>query len=91
MLRVLLNVCCVAQADVKIMSLPSKRQGLYTATGSTIIARSDSNGEDLEAFAGAGNLFTACSCMQCSSNNVLQLQTGCNQSTQTYSSMRIIA
>ena len=58
LLRLLLNLCCVAQADVKIMSLPSKRQGLYTVTGSTIIARSDSNGEDLEAFAGAGNLLS---------------------------------
>ena len=43
------------QAEVRVMSLPSKRQGLYTVSGSTIIARSDSNGEDLEAFAGAGN------------------------------------
>lgn len=43
------------QAEVKVMSLPSKLQGLYTVSGSTIIARSDSNGEDLEAFAGAGN------------------------------------
>ena len=44
------------QGEVKVMSLPSKRQGLYTVSGSTIIARSDSNGEDLEAFAGAGKL-----------------------------------
>ncbi|KAA6428767.1 MAG: carbohydrate-binding module family 45 protein [Trebouxia sp. A1-2] len=42
------------QAGVKLISLPSKRLGLYTAAASTIIARSDSNGEDLEAFAGAG-------------------------------------
>lgn len=53
-------VCCVVvlctatQAGVKLISLPSKRLGLYTTAASTIIARSDSNGEDLEAFAGAG-------------------------------------
>ncbi|DBB11157.1 TPA: Phosphoglucan, water dikinase, chloroplastic [Trebouxia sp. C0006] len=42
------------QAGVKLISLPSKRLGLFTAAARTIIARSDSNGEDLEAFAGAG-------------------------------------
>ena len=42
------------QARVKLISLPFKRLGLHTAAASTIIARSDSNGEDLEAFAGAG-------------------------------------
>eukprot|EP00899_Mesostigma_viride_P013200 jgi/Mesvir1/21881/Mv01950-RA.1 len=36
-----------------ILSLPTKRVGLF-ATHDTLIARSDSNGEDLEAFAGAG-------------------------------------
>ena len=42
------------QAGVQLISLPSKRLGLYTTAAATIIARSDSNGEDLEAFAGAG-------------------------------------
>ena len=52
------------QAGVKLISLPSKRLGLYTAAASTIIARSDSNGEDLEAFAGAGMSYhiVACEC-----------------------------
>lgn len=38
---------------VKVNGLPSKRLGLF-AEDSTIIVRSDSNGEDLESFAGAG-------------------------------------
>lgn len=38
----------------KLMSLPSKRVALYAPLGGTLIARSDTNGEDLEAFAGAG-------------------------------------
>lgn len=50
------------QAGVKLISLPSKRLGLYTAAASTIIARSDSNGEDLEAFAGAGMLHSTVAC-----------------------------
>ena len=49
-----ISLACCAQAGVKLISLPSKRLGLFTAAASTIIARSDSNGEDLEAFAGAG-------------------------------------
>eukprot|EP00897_Mesotaenium_endlicherianum_P008242 jgi/Mesen1/7446/ME000389S06789 len=36
-----------------VQSLPSKRLALYAIDGS-LIARSDSNGEDLETFAGAG-------------------------------------
>lgn len=44
----------MVQAGVQLISLPSKRLGLYTTAATTIIARSDSNGEDLEAFAGAG-------------------------------------
>ena len=40
-------------AQVSLTALPSKRLGLFAADG-TLIARSDSNGEDLEAFAGAG-------------------------------------
>ncbi|KAK9803518.1 hypothetical protein WJX73_002149 [Symbiochloris irregularis] len=39
---------------VEVLSLFSKRSGLFVAGGPTVIARSDSNGEDLEAFAGAG-------------------------------------
>jgi len=47
---------------VKLISLPSKRLGLYTTAASTIIARSDSNGEDLEAFAGAGMSHSVVAC-----------------------------
>ncbi|KAL3153554.1 Phosphoglucan, water dikinase, chloroplastic [Trebouxia sp. C0009 RCD-2024] len=42
------------KAGVQLISLPSKRLGLHTTAATTIIARSDSSGEDLEAFAGAG-------------------------------------
>lgn len=38
----------------ELHSLPSKRVGLFAPHGGTLIARSDTNGEDLEAFAGAG-------------------------------------
>lgn len=38
----------------ELHSLPSKRVGLYAPHGGSLIARSDTNGEDLEAFAGAG-------------------------------------
>lgn len=41
--------------EPKILSLPAKRDGLFAVTAS-LIARSDSNGEDLEGFAGAGEL-----------------------------------
>ncbi len=47
------GVVLQANADVRLASLPSKRLGLFAAQPS-LIARSDSNGEDLEAFAGAG-------------------------------------
>ena len=47
------SVVLQANADVRLASLPSKRLGLFAAQPS-LIARSDSNGEDLEAFAGAG-------------------------------------
>lgn len=41
--------------EVELLSLPSKRVGLYPDSAlPLLIARSDSNGEDLEAFAGAG-------------------------------------
>ena len=39
--------------EPKILSLPAKRDGLF-APAASLIARSDSNGEDLEGFAGAG-------------------------------------
>lgn len=43
------------QPKVSLLSLPSKRVGLFSPRGgSNVIFRSDSNGEDLEAFAGAG-------------------------------------
>ncbi|KAK9862996.1 hypothetical protein WJX84_004122 [Apatococcus fuscideae] len=40
-------------SEPKILSLPAKRDGLF-AVAASLIARSDSNGEDLEGFAGAG-------------------------------------
>lgn len=40
--------------EPQLHSLPSKRVALYAPPGGTLIARSDTNGEDLEAFAGAG-------------------------------------
>ena len=40
---------------MELLALPSKQVGLFSPAGvSNLIARSDSNGEDLEAFAGAG-------------------------------------
>ena len=45
---------CAADG-VELLALPSKRVGLFTDVAlASLIARSDSNGEDLEAFAGAG-------------------------------------
>ena len=41
---------------LQILALPAKRVGFFAADDA-LIARSDSNGEDLEAFAGAGNAF----------------------------------
>jgi hypothetical protein len=41
-------------SEPQLLSLPSKRVSMYTPPGGTLIARSDTNGEDLEAFAGAG-------------------------------------
>ena len=40
--------------DITVRSLPSKLCGHFAPEGGTVIARSDSNGEDLEDFAGAG-------------------------------------
>jgi hypothetical protein len=48
----------------EVHSLPSKRVGLYAPHGGTLIARSDTNGEDLEAFAGAG-LYDRCVRVSC--------------------------
>ncbi len=42
-----------AQAP-QVLTYPSKRVGLFSPPAGSLIARSDSNGEDLEAFAGAG-------------------------------------
>ena len=39
--------------SLQILALPAKRVGFFAVDGA-LIARSDSNGEDLEAFAGAG-------------------------------------
>jgi len=41
-------------SEPQLLSLPSKRVAMYAPPGGTLIARSDTNGEDLEAFAGAG-------------------------------------
>lgn len=38
----------------QLLALPSKREGLFAPEGGTLIARSDTNGEDLEGYAGAG-------------------------------------
>ena len=40
--------------EITVRSLPSKLCGRFAPAGGTVIARSDSNGEDLEDFAGAG-------------------------------------
>ena len=47
---------------MELLALPSKRVGLFTDPAlASLIARSDSNGEDLESFAGAGEgLRAAC-------------------------------
>lgn len=47
-----------AADSLALLSLPSKRTGLFSSrTEPNLIFRSDSNGEDLEAFAGAGEYF----------------------------------
>jgi phosphoenolpyruvate synthase/pyruvate phosphate dikinase len=40
--------------EITVRSLPSKLCGHFAPDAGTVIARSDSNGEDLEDFAGAG-------------------------------------
>ncbi|EFN54548.1 hypothetical protein CHLNCDRAFT_135335 [Chlorella variabilis] len=50
-----LSFAASAGAQPQLLSLPGKREGLFAGAGVPhLIARSDSNGEDLEAFAGAG-------------------------------------
>ena len=49
--RALGFVCRKAELAPKLLSYPGKSLALY---GSGVIFRSDSNGEDLELFAGAG-------------------------------------
>ncbi|KAI3425011.1 hypothetical protein D9Q98_008393 [Chlorella vulgaris] len=50
-----LSFSATAGGEPQLLSLPGKRQGLFAKQGVPhLIARSDSNGEDLEAFAGAG-------------------------------------
>ncbi|PSC73883.1 ABC transporter A family member 2 isoform B [Micractinium conductrix] len=50
-----LSFAAAAGEAPRLLSLPSKREGLFADGGAPhLIARSDSNGEDLEAFAGAG-------------------------------------
>lgn len=41
-------------SPAQLLALPSKREGLFAPEGGTLIARSDTNGEDLEGYAGAG-------------------------------------
>lgn len=44
-----------SEGSPRLLALPSKREGLFSPAGvANLIARSDSNGEDLQAFAGAG-------------------------------------
>lgn len=40
--------------EVRVTGFPSKRMGVFLTEGDSLIFRSDSNGEDLEGFAGAG-------------------------------------
>jgi alpha-glucan,water dikinase len=49
--RALGFICRKADLDLHLISYPGKSVGLY---GKGVIFRSDSNGEDLEGFAGAG-------------------------------------
>ena len=61
------NKNAASAAAVKLLSLPSKRVGLFSdPDASNLIARSDSNGEDLEAFAGAGTHLLVEPCLRLS-------------------------
>ena len=46
--------------EIKVAGFPSKRLGVFLAEGDSLIFRSDSNGEDLEGFAGAGLYDSVC-------------------------------
>ena len=62
-----------AEGGVELLALPSKRVGLFAdAALASLIARSDSNGEDLEAFAGAGEHLCSLHCAQLSGAVVLR-------------------
>jgi len=52
--RALSFTCAKDGSDVRVTSLPSKRTGLRAPGAGSMIARSDSNAEDLNEFAGAG-------------------------------------
>jgi alpha-glucan, water dikinase len=53
--RALSFVAKAGQGSPQLLALPSKREALLAAKDMvTLIARSDSNGEDLQEFAGAG-------------------------------------
>uniref|UniRef100_A0A7S0RVE0 Pyruvate phosphate dikinase AMP/ATP-binding domain-containing protein n=1 Tax=Pyramimonas obovata TaxID=1411642 RepID=A0A7S0RVE0_9CHLO len=52
--RALTFTCAKDGSNVKIVSKPSKHTALYPPSTGSLIARSDSNAEDLEGFAGAG-------------------------------------
>jgi hypothetical protein len=46
--------CVTRPCHAQLLALPSKRQGLYAPPAGCLIARSDTNGEDLAGYAGAG-------------------------------------
>jgi len=52
--RALAFSCAKDGSDVKLLACPSKRTALFPPSEAAYIARSDSNAEDLEDFAGAG-------------------------------------
>lgn len=53
--RALAFSCAKDGSDVKLLACPSKRTALFPPSEAAYIARSDSNAEDLEDFAGAGD------------------------------------
>jgi alpha-glucan,water dikinase len=59
----------VSPRGVKIHSYPSKPVGVFPPSGGSLMFRSDSNGEDLQGFAGAG-LYDSVSCVSCPSRPV---------------------
>lgn len=57
---------------------PSKRLGVFLAEGDSLIFRSDSNGEDLEGFAGAGLYDSVCmQTFAVGMRNARRVQCGC--------------